>query len=287
MSIKIENLWHIYNEGTPMAITALQDISLDIQDGECIGIIGRTGSGKSTLIQHFNGLLLATQGRVSVDGVDLREKKSDRRRIRQKIGLVFQYPEYQLFEETIEKDIAFAPKKMGLTDDEVDERVREAMRMVGLDHDMYRKRSPFELSGGQMRRVAIAGVLAMNPSMLVLDEPTAGLDPEGRADILQQVQRMRDEAGITVAFVSHSMDEIAQLVDTVIVMDQGKIALHGSVREIFLQVETLQSLGLGIPQITALMHLLKQRGMGVSTEAVTVDEAKEAILSLKRGCSHV
>jgi energy-coupling factor transport system ATP-binding protein len=287
MSIKIENLWYIYNEGTPMAITALEDIHLEIDDGECIGLIGRTGSGKSTLIQHFNGLLQATRGKVLVDGQDLRDKKTDRRKIRQKIGLVFQYPEYQLFEETIEADIGFAPKRMGLSKDEVTERVIESMQMVGLDYETFRKRSPFELSGGQMRRVAIAGVLAMNPNMLVLDEPSAGLDPEGRADILNQIRHMREKTGITVVYVSHSMDEIAQLVDRVIVMDKGKIVLQGSVRDIFMQAAKLKELGLGIPQITALMHRLRERGYDVSTGIVTIDEAKEAILSLKRGQDHV
>ena len=287
MSIKIENLWYIYNEGTPMAITALEDIHLQIDDGECIGLIGRTGSGKSTLIQHFNGLLQATRGKVLVDGQDLRDKKTDRRKIRQKIGLVFQYPEYQLFEETIEADIGFAPKRMGLSKDEITERVKESMQMVGLDYETFRNRSPFELSGGQMRRVAIAGVLAMNPNMLVLDEPSAGLDPEGRADILNQIRHMREKTGITVVYVSHSMDEIAQLVDRVIVMDKGKIVLQGSVRDIFTQAAKLKELGLGIPQITALMHRLRERGYDVSTGIVTIDEAREAILSLKRGQDHV
>jgi energy-coupling factor transport system ATP-binding protein len=287
MSIKIENLWHVYNEGTPMAITALEDINLEISDGECIGLIGRTGSGKSTLIQHFNGLLQATRGTVLVDGQDLKDRKTDRRRIRQKIGLVFQYPEYQLFEETIEADIGFAPKKMGLASDEIQKRVQESMQMVGLDYESFRNRSPFELSGGQMRRVAIAGVLAMNPDMLVLDEPSAGLDPEGRSDILAQIRRMRDKTGITVVYVSHSMDEIAQLVDRVIVMDSGRIVLQGTVRDIFTQADKLRELGLGIPQITALMHKLKQRGYDISTGIVTIEEAREAILSLKRGQGHV
>jgi energy-coupling factor transport system ATP-binding protein len=287
MSIKIENLWHIYNQGTPMAITALEDINLEIHDGDCIGLIGRTGSGKSTLVQHFNGLLQATRGKVLVDGQDLRDKKTDRKKIRQKIGLVFQYPEYQLFEETIEADIGFAPKKMGLSKDEVSERVKESMHVVGLDYESFRNRSPFELSGGQMRRVAIAGVLAMNPKMLVLDEPSAGLDPEGRADIIAQIKRLHEMTGITVVYVSHSMDEIAQLVKRVLVMDSGQIVLQGSVRDIFVQAEKLKELGLGVPQITTLMHKLRERGYDISTGIVTIDEAREAILALKRGRGHV
>jgi len=269
-----------------MAITALEDINLEIADEECIGIIGRTGSGKSTLIQHFNALLIATKGRVLVDGLDLSHKKTDRRKIRQKVGLVFQYPEYQLFEETIEADVGFAPKKMGLSDEEITERVKEALQMVGLDYESFRHRSPFELSGGQMRRVAIAGVLAMRPKMLVLDEPTSGMDPQGRADILNQIKMMRDQTGITVVFVSHSMDEIAQLVERVIVMDQGKIVLEGSVRDIFMEAGKLKELGLGVPQITTLMHRLRELGMDVPTRIITIDEAKDAILSLKRGPGH-
>ncbi len=270
-----------------MAITALEDINLEIHDGDCIGLIGRTGSGKSTLVQHFNGLLQATKGRVLVDGQDLRDKKTDRRKVRQTIGLVFQYPEYQLFEETIEADIGFAPKKMGLTNDEVKERVMGSMHMVGLDYETFRNRSPFELSGGQMRRVAIAGVLAMNPKMLVLDEPSAGLDPEGRADIIAQIKEMHEKTGITVVYVSHSMDEIAQLVNQVLVMDRGRIVLQGSVREIFMQAEQLKDLGLGIPQITALMHKLRERGFDVSTGIINIEEARDAILALKRGKDHV
>jgi energy-coupling factor transport system ATP-binding protein len=283
MSIIIENLWHVYNENTPMAIPALEDINLTIEDGESVGIIGRTGSGKSTLVQHFNGLILATRGRVLVDGEDLKDKKTDRKRIRQKVGLVFQYPEYQLFEETIAADIGFAPKNMGLKPDEIQKRVQDAMAMVGLDYELFKNRSPFELSGGQMRRVAIAGILAMEPKILVLDEPTAGLDPKGRADVLAQIREMRRQMGITVIMVSHSMDEIAQIVDRVLVMDEGKIVMQGPVRDIFQRAEELKARGLGIPQVTELMYKLRNKGLDVSTRVINLTEAKDAIVSIDWG----
>ncbi len=266
-----------------MAIPALEDINLTIEDGESVGIIGRTGSGKSTLVQHFNGLILATRGRVLVDGEDLKDKKTDRKRVRQKVGLVFQYPEYQLFEETIAADIGFAPKNMGLKPDEIQKRVQDAMAMVGLDYELFKNRSPFELSGGQMRRVAIAGILAMEPKILVLDEPTAGLDPKGRADVLAQIREMRRQMGITVIMVSHSMDEIAQIVDRVLVMDEGKIVMQGPVRDIFQRAEELKARGLGIPQVTELMYKLRNKGLDVSTRVINLTEAKDAIVSIDWG----
>ncbi len=283
MSIILEKVSHIYSEGTPMAISAIEDVSLSIKDGECLGIIGRTGSGKSTLVQHFNGLLLASKGRVLVDGDDIKDKHTNRKRIRQKVGLVFQYPEYQLFEETVEADIAFAPKNMGFSKEAIVEKVKRAMELTGLDYESFRHRSPFQLSGGQMRRVAIAGILAMEPKVLVLDEPTAGLDPRGRADILAHINKMREDLGITVVFVSHSMDEIAQIVEKVLVMDQGRIVLSGPVRDIFEQAQKLEDFGLGVPQITSLMHRLREKGLKVSNRILTVEEAKDEILALKRG----
>ncbi len=283
MSIILEKVSHIYSEGTPMAISAIEDVSLSIKDGECLGIIGRTGSGKSTLVQHFNGLLLASKGRVLVDGEDIKDKHTNRKRIRQKVGLVFQYPEYQLFEETVEADIAFAPKNMGFSKEAIVEKVKRAMELTGLDYESFRHRSPFQLSGGQMRRVAIAGILAMEPKVLVLDEPTAGLDPRGRADILAHINKMREDLGITVVFVSHSMDEIAQIVEKVLVMDQGRIVLSGPVRDIFEQAQKLEDFGLGVPQITSLMHRLREKGLKVSNRILTVEEAKDEILALKRG----
>lgn len=282
MSIIIRDLSHIYNSGTPLAVSALQDINLEIGGGESLGIIGRTGSGKSTLVQHLNGLLLPTRGKVIVDGIDLSDKKSDRKRVRQKVGLVFQYPEYQLFEETVAADVAFGPRNLGLGEAEIAHRVQEALAVVDLDSAGIKDRSPFELSGGQMRRVAIAGVVAMHPQVLVLDEPTAGLDPKGRADLLLQISRMRQSLGITVVLVSHSMEEVAQIVDRVVVMDGGRIALQGKVRDVFAQVENLHAIGLGIPQVTELMYRLKQQGVDVPTEVLTVAEAKAAILAWRR-----
>ncbi len=282
MPIIIKDLVHMYNEGTPLAVTALNKLNLTIGDGEYLGIIGRTGSGKSTLVQHLNGLLLPTRGQVLVDGVDTADRKSDRRAIRQKVGLVFQYPEYQLFEETVGADVAFGPRNMGLAADEITRRVREALAVVNLDFDKFKDRSPFELSGGQMRRAAIAGVVAMHPKVLVLDEPTAGLDPRGRSELLQEISRMRETLGITVILVSHSMEEIAQVVDTVVVMDAGQIVLHGPVREVFTEAETLKRIGLGIPQVTELMAGLRQRGLDVPAGVLTVAEAREAILAWAR-----
>lgn len=287
MSITIKDLRYVYNEGTPLAISALAGINLEIDDGECVGIIGRTGSGKSTLVQHLNGLLLPTSGSVLIDGVDLANKKSDRKKVRQKVGLVFQYPEYQLFEETVFDDIAFGPRNIGCREEEISRRVQDAMGIVNLDYAQFKSRSPFELSGGQMRRVAIAGIIAMRPKVLVLDEPTAGLDPRSRRELLSEITSMRRELGVTVILVSHSMEEVAKVVERVIVMEGGEIALAGRVRDVFEQAELLKGLGLGIPQVTELMLRLRQRGAEVPAGILTVEEANTAILSWQRGKRNV
>lgn len=276
--IKVEHLYHTYMEGTPFRVEALHDINLEISCGEFIGLAGQTGSGKSTLIQHFNGLLRPTQGKIYVDGLDLGSKDVNMREIRRKVGLVFQYPEHQLFEETVYADVAFGPRNLGLSAEEVDARVREAIATVGLDFEQVKDRSPFEMSGGQMRRVAIAGVLAMRPSVLILDEPAAGLDPRGRDEILDQVRRLHDEKGLTIILVSHSMEDIARLVERVIVMREGKIVLDGKTRDIFRREDILRSCGLGIPDVTRLMRELVRRGLDVRDDVLTVGEAKEELL---------
>ncbi len=253
-------------------------MSLEIEDGEFVGLIGPTGSGKSTLIQHFNGLLKPNSGKVYVDGVDLTLKDTQLRQIRQKVGMVFQYPEHQLFGETVLEDVGFGPRNGGLSDEDVALRVQEALAYVGLDYEAIKDQSPFELSGGQKRRVAIAGVLAMQPSVLILDEPTAGLDPEGREEILGEITHLHEKRGITVVLVTHSMEDVARLVDRLIVMERGSIALDGTPVEVFGQATRLKDMGLGIPEITELMYELKAHGLDVSTEILTVAKAEEEII---------
>lgn len=282
MPIIVERLSHVYGLGTPFQATALDNIDLTIGDREFLGIIGQTGSGKSTLIQHFNGLLQPTSGRIVVNDTDLTAAKQDLRRVRQQVGLVFQYPEHQLFEETVYKDVAFGPKNLGLSNAEIDERVHESLALVGLDVTAIGERSPFELSGGQMRRVAIAGVLAMRPKVLVLDEPTAGLDPSGRDEILGQLRSLHETRGIAVVLVSHSMEEIARLADRLVVMHRGRIAIDGPPRQVFAQAELLRSIGLGVPQVAELMQFLKEKGYGLPQVALTVEEAKQELLALWR-----
>lgn len=282
MIIKIENLNYIYNPGTPFEKMALKDINLNLSRGDFIGLIGHTGSGKSTLVQHLNGLIKPTSGKIIVDGIDITSKDTDLRKIRQKVGLVFQYPEHQLFEETVYKDIAFGPKNLELEEEEIETRVKKAMELVGLDYNSLKDRSPFELSGGQKRRVAIAGVLAMKPEVLVLDEPTAGLDPRGRDEVLGRIQGLYEEEGITIILVSHSMEDIARLVNRIVVMHEGKIAMEGSSKEVFKQAEKLEQMGLGIPQITTFMRQYKRKGNKVRDDIITVEEAKEEILKLIR-----
>jgi energy-coupling factor transport system ATP-binding protein len=278
MSIRLVDVFFSYLEDTPSSEATLRDVSLEIDDGEFVGLIGPTGSGKSTLIQHFNGLLKPNSGKVYVDGVDLTLKDTQLRRIRQKVGMVFQYPEHQLFGETVLEDVGFGPRNGGLSDEEVTERVREALNYVGLDFEALKHHSPFELSGGQKRRVAIAGVLAMRPSVLILDEPTAGLDPEGREEILGEIKHLHEDRGITVILVTHSMEDVARLVDRLIVMEAGTIALDGTPVEVFGQAARLREMGLGVPQITELMHELKNRGLAVNTDIFTVDQAEEEII---------
>ena len=280
MPIEVRNLTHTYSAGSAFQATAIRDVSLTIEDGEFVAIVGHTGSGKSTLVQHLNGLLKPTGGQILVDGEDLNGEKVDRRRIRQKVGLVFQYPEYQLFEETVAKDIAFGPKNMGLSADEIDRRVRHAMEQVGLNYDDIADRSPFELSGGQMRRVAIAGVLAMQPKVLILDEPTAGLDPAGRRSILNMIRSLHAAGGLTVIMVSHSMDDISTLATRLVVMSRGEMVLTGTPREVFLQQELLESIGLGVPQAAQLTHALRAEGFDLPDDLYTLDEVHQAILGL-------
>jgi len=280
MSIKIENLTHIYMPKSPFEKVALDNVSLDIKDGEFIALIGHTGSGKSTLIQHFNGLLEATSGKIIVDGVDITEKKVKLTNIRKTVGLVFQYPEYQIFEETIAKDIEFGPRNLGLSDSEIHNRVVKSMEMVGLDYETYKDKSPFDLSGGQKRRVAIAGVVAMQPTTLILDEPTAGLDPKGRDDILDQISKLHKDYNMTVIIVSHSMEDVAKIAERIIVMNDGKIALQGTPAEVFKEVDMLEDIGLGVPQVTYLVRALRKKGFDLSDNIFTMEDAKKELLSI-------
>ncbi|NLW17330.1 MAG: energy-coupling factor transporter ATPase [Firmicutes bacterium] len=283
MSITVRNLSSIYSPGTPFEIRALDNISLTIGAGEFIGIIGPTGSGKSTLVQHFNGLMHPSQGEVLVDGQNLADRKTDLRAVRQRVGLIFQYPEHQLFEETVFADVAFGPKNQGVPEEELPERVHEALSLVGLDPDTIVDRSPFELSGGQMRRVAIAGVLAMRPQVLVLDEPTAGLDPQARDELLNQLQQLHSRSGMTIILVSHSMEDIARVATRLIVLHRGRIIADGTPREVFAQAKMLMDVGLGVPQVTELMLALRERGYNVPPVALTVQEAGAIILGLSHG----
>ena len=280
MSIVIEHLNYVYMSGGPYETHALRDVSLTIEDGEFIGLIGHTGSGKSTLVQHLNGLLKPTSGKILVDGLDLADKATDKRAIRRRVGLVFQYPENQLFEETVEKDIAFGPKNLGLDEQEIARRVREAMRKVALDYDRLHERSVFELSGGQMRRVAIAGVLAMEPTTLILDEPCAGLDPRGREEILTLIRNLHEEAGTTIVMVSHSMDDVASLAERVIVMNHGEVFMDGAPREVFSRGEELRGIGLDVPQAVQLAGKLRERGFAIPEGIYREEEIKAAVETL-------
>lgn len=277
MSIVIEHLNYVYMQGGPYETKALDDVSLTIHDGEFVGLIGHTGSGKSTLVQHLNGLILPTSGQITVDGMDLADKNTDKRAIRRRVGLVFQYPENQLFEETVAKDIAFGPKNLGLDEAEIDRRVRTAMRRVALDYDKLSQRSVFELSGGQMRRVAIAGVLAMEPQTLVLDEPCAGLDPKGREEILGLISDLHRDSGATIVMVSHSMDDVAALAERVIVMNHGKVAMDGAPREVFSRGEELRAIGLDVPQAVELAQKLREKGFDVPEGIYKIEEVRAAV----------
>ena len=279
MSLELKHVTYTYSAGSAFQATALDDISLTIEDGEFVALVGHTGCGKSTLVQHLNGLLKPTSGQVLLDGQDINGEGVNRRELRQKVGLVFQYPEYQLFEETVAKDIAFGPKNQGLSADEVDRRVRRAMEHVHLNYDKLAERSPFELSGGQMRRVAIAGVLAMEPKVLVLDEPTAGLDPRGRDRILGMVRELHRE-GTTVVMVSHSMEDVASLATRMVVLSHGRLATQGAPREVFKQRELMAEAGLDIPEAAKLCQALIARGVPLPEELYLQDELREHLARL-------
>ncbi len=277
MPIQIEKLSHTYMPGSALAYPALSDIDLTIDDGEFLGVIGHTGSGKSTMIQHLNGLLQPTEGRVLVDGLDTQDKKL-RKKIRSLVGMVFQYPEYQLFEETVEKDVSFGPKNMGLEDDDIHERVFEALRLVGLPPERFAEQSPFELSGGEKRRTALAGILAMRPKYLVLDEPMAGLDPRGRAEILSLIESLRSENGTGIIMVSHSMDDVAMYADRIAVLDRGHLYLAGPPEEVFSHGEELVKMGLNLPQATRLVYALRARGVELEHNYYRMDELSDALI---------
>lgn len=279
MSLILDHVTYEYGIGSALPVKALDDVSLQIEEGQFVGLIGHTGSGKSTLVQMFNGLLKPTAGNVYYQGKDIHEPEYDRRALRGKVGLVFQYPEHQLFEVTVFKDVCYGPKNLGLSQKEVELRAFEALKMVGLQ-DEYFYVSPFDLSGGQKRRVAIAGVLAMKPDILVLDEPTAGLDPKGREEILNLVASLREKMGIAIVLVSHSMDDVAEYADKIIVMNHGKKVFDAKPKEVFAHVEDLEAIGLAAPQVTYIMKALKDAGYPVRTDAITIEEAKESILEM-------
>ena len=279
MSIKAENLTYIYGEGTALEQYALKNVNFEIPHGQFVGLIGHTGSGKSTLIQHLNGLLKPTSGTVYFDGTDIRSEGYNLRELRSKVGLVFQYPEHQLFEVDVFSDVCYGPKNLGLGKEEVEERAREALRQVGLK-EKYWEQSPFELSGGQKRRVAIAGVLAMNPKVLILDEPTAGLDPKGRDEILDEISELHEERGMSIILVSHSMEDIARYADRLMVMNHGEKVFDGAPKEVFEHYKELEAIGLAAPQVTYIIHELKERGVPVDGGITTVEEARNEILRL-------
>ena len=283
MSIQVRNLTHVYELGMPTESVALKDVSFEIEDGQLVGIIGHTGSGKSTLLQHLNGLLKPTSGQIVVSGRDITAPGVSMVEIRKKIGLVFQYPEYQLFEETVAKDVAFGPKNLGLPEAEIDERVREAIELVGLDYEAVAERSPFELSGGQKRRVAIAGVIAMRPEVLILDEPTAGLDPKAHKDVLAMVEEVHRRTGNITILVSHNMADIARLSDKIIVVDSGSLIAVGTPKEVFARREQLEQVGLALPPVTQFTEALRSRGLPLSETILSADQAVEEIYQYLKG----
>ena len=277
MSIQVKHLTHIYSEGMPHQSIALEDVTFSAEDGQFVGIIGHTGSGKSTLVQHLNGLLKPKSGTIVVSGTDITGEGVVMRDIRKKIGLVFQYPEYQLFEETVEKDVAFGPLNLGLNEDEVKARVREALLLVGLDYDEIHERSPFDLSGGQKRRVAIAGVIAMKPEVLILDEPTAGLDPKAHQDVLQMIETIHTHEKNIIFLVSHNMNDIARMADKIWVMDSGRLVMQGTPEEVFSREEELTSMGLALPESAQLMKLAKQKNLPFTGSFLRMEDAEEAL----------
>ncbi len=278
MSIKLEGINYLYGQGTEMVVHALKDINIEMKDGEFVGLIGHTGSGKSTLVQHLNGLIRPTEGHIYFDGQDIYAEGYDMKKHRSSVGLVFQYPEHQLFEVDVLSDVCFGPKNLGLKKEEAEEQAKKALALVGMDESYY-KRSPFDLSGGQKRRVAIAGVLAMKPKMLVLDEPTAGLDPQGRKEILELISGLREHAGLTIVLVSHSMEDVAEYVDRIIVMNKGSVAYDAAPKEVFAHYEELEEMGLAAPQVSYIVHKLRAKGLPVETDAITIEEAARDILA--------
>lgn len=277
MSIILDHVNYIYGEDTPLAVTALKDVCLQIPDGQFVGIIGHTGSGKSTLVQHLNGLLKATSGHIYFNGEDIYDSDYDLKKLRSRVGLVFQYPEHQLFEVDVFSDVCFGPKNLGLDRRETELRAYDALRKVGLPEELFYQ-SPFDLSGGQKRRAAIAGVLAMKPDVLILDEPTAGLDPKGRDEILSQIKELQTDSGMTILLVSHSMEDVAEYVDRIIVMNSGSVLYDDVPREVFRHYKELENVGLAAPQVTYILHQLKNRGLNVDVDATTIEEAAETVL---------
>jgi energy-coupling factor transport system ATP-binding protein len=283
MSIKIEDLYYTYMKDTPFQVEALKGITLEIEKCEFIGLVGHTGCGKSTLIQHFNGLLKPSSGKIFVDGIDIFSRKVNMQKIRALVGLLFQYPEHQLFEETVYEDIAFGPKNFGVPDKDIEARVKSAMASAGISYEELKDRSPFTLSGGEKRKTAIAGVLATEPEYIILDEPTAGLDPESRDNILSGIKELHKKYKKTVILVTHDMNQVALLCDRVFIMEKGRIVLQGSLKEVFSHVELLENYSLDVPQITRLMHRLKEKGLEVNTDIYTVNEALKEIKNVKGG----
>ena len=277
MSIEVSNLTYVYSEGLPGESLAIDDVSFNIQDGQLVGLIGHTGSGKSTLLQHLDGLLKPKSGRIVIGGVDITDENTVMRDIRRKIGLVFQYPEYQLFEETVAKDVAFGPANLGLSQEEVDNRVREALELVNLDYNEVKNVSPFELSGGQKRRAAIAGVIAMRPEVLILDEPTAGLNPKAHMDILDMINGIHRKEKNIIILVSHNMDDIARMSDKVMVMDRGKLVMEGTPAEVFSRGDELKSIGLALPSSMEIVSQLRERGLDIEGECLSMDDAADRI----------
>ena len=282
MSIEVKNISHTYSAGLPQESMALKDVSFTVEDGAFLGIIGHTGSGKSTLLQHLNGLLKPSSGEIIVDGVSITAAGTAMTDIRKKVGLVFQYPEYQLFDETVGKDVAFGPKNLSLSEEEIEERVRQSLELVGLQYDRIKDKSPFDFSGGQKRRIAIAGVLAMRPSILILDEPTAGLDPRAHADLLEMIGTLHERDGISILLVSHNMNDIARYADKVLVMDKGTVAMQGTPKEVFARGEELAAMGLAVPDLTALADKLTAAGLAVPKDIFTPEEMTEAIAAAIR-----
>lgn len=283
MSIQVENLTHIYDKGLPTEQKALDDVSFTVEDGQLLGVIGHTGSGKSTLLQHLNGLLKPNSGRIVVGGTDITAPGVSMVGIRKKVGLVFQYPEYQLFEETVAQDVAFGPKNLGLSEEEIQERVREALELVGLNYEAIKDRSPFELSGGQKRRVAIAGVIAMRPEVLILDEPTAGLDPKAHQDVLHMIEEVHSKTGNIIILVSHNMADIANLSDKVIVIDSGHLVTAGTPKEVFSQKEELWAVGLDLPPITEFTEILREKGIPLDAAILDINTAADQLADYLRG----